>query len=170
MTMKRRLLWLTVVLVPVCGSALMLTPLGQPLLDRLFAVGQVPAIDFASLRLGPRPNQFLMCPPDLCAAPGNAESLVFEVPAARLRERWREVVSARPGVELVVESTDGWQLDYVARSARLRFPDLVTVRFVSLAPERSTLAVYSRALYGRSDFGVNRTRTEGWLAAIVSGL
>lgn len=170
MTMKRRLLWLTVVLVPICGSALMLTPLGQPLLDRLFAVGQVPAIDFASLRLGSRPNQFLMCPPDLCAVTGHADSPAFEVPAARLRERWREVVSARPRVELVGISEDGWQLDYVARSARLRFPDLVTVRFVSLAPERSTLAVYSRALYGRRDFGVNRKRTEGWLAAIASGL
>lgn len=170
MTMKRRLLWLTVVLVPVCGITLMLTPLGRPLLDRLFAVGQVPAIDFASLRPGARPNRFLMCPPDLCAAAGNAESPAFEVPAERLRERWREVASARPRVELVGSSADGWQLDYVARSARLRFPDLVTVRFVSLAPGRSTLAIYSRALYGRRDFGVNRTRIEGWLAAIASGL
>jgi uncharacterized protein (DUF1499 family) len=170
MTMKRRWLWLTVVLVSICGSALMLTPLGQPLLDRVFAVGQVPAIDFASLRLGPRPNQFLMCPPDTCAATGHAESPVFEVSAERLRERWREVVSVRQRVDLVAESTDGWQLDYVARSARFRFPDLVTVRFVSLSPERSTLAIYSRALYGRRDFGVNRARTEGWLAAIAPGL
>ena len=47
-----------------------------------------------------------------------------------------------------------------------RFPDLVTVEFVALAPDRSSLALYSRARYGRSDFGVNRRRVLRWLSRL----
>jgi uncharacterized protein (DUF1499 family) len=31
---------------------------------------------------------------------------------------------------------------------------------------RSTLAIYSRSLVGRKDFGVNRARIQRWLAAL----
>ena len=51
------------------------------------------------------------------------------------------------------------------RSRFIGFPDYVTVKAVAL--ERgAALIVYSRSRYGRSDFGVNRTRVEAWLAAL----
>ena len=52
------------------------------------------------------------------------------------------------------------------RSALLNFPDLVTVQVEQVAADRSTLVIWSRSVYGRSDFGVNRKRTEAWLAAL----
>jgi uncharacterized protein (DUF1499 family) len=45
----------------------------------------------------------------------------------------------------------------------LRFPDVITVEFVPLGDDRSSLAVDSRSRYGRGDFGVNRGRVSKWL-------
>ncbi len=92
----------------------------------------------------------------------------FDVSVDRLRERWREVVAAQPRVELLSE--DGQQSDYVQRSARFRFPDIITVRFISVSPSQSTLAIYSRSVYGNGDFGVNRKRIEAWLKNLREGL
>ncbi len=111
-----------------------------------------------------------MCPPGICT--GHADSPVFDVSVDELHDRWREVVTAQPRVELL--AGDGQQFDYIQRSALFRFPDIVTVRFISVSPSQSTLAIYSRSVYGKSDFGVNRKRVEAWLLAIggrhMSGL
>jgi hypothetical protein len=50
---------------------------------------------------------------------------VFDVSVDELHERWREVVAAQPRVELLAE--DGQQFNYVERSARFRFLDIITV-------------------------------------------
>ncbi len=136
----------------------------------LFAVGGVAPVDFAAAKLGDRPNQFLMCPPGLCGAGAHAESPIFEVPVDRLRARWEAVAAAQPRVTLLAGDTHGRQFDYVQRSARFRFPDIVTVRFIAVSPSRSSLAIYSRAIYGRRAFGVNRARIEFWLADLRQGL
>ncbi len=99
----------------------------------------------------------------------HADSPLFDVPVEQLRARWREVAAAEPRVELLAEHGDGWQFDYVQRSARFRYPDIVTVRFIAASATQSTLAIYSRSIYGRSDFGVNRARIETWLARLREG-
>jgi uncharacterized protein (DUF1499 family) len=58
------------------------------------------------------------------------------------------------------------QAHYVARSAVFNFPDLITVQVTPDTPGTSFLIMYSRSVYGRSDFGVNHTRVETWLGAI----
>ena len=167
--MRKRLGYLRVIalLAAAAGALLLYTPLGERPLTALFPVGEVAPVDFAALTPGDSPNRHLVCPPDFCAAAQpQAFSPVFEIPAADLRARWQAVVAARPRVRLLAESADGLQFDYVARTARFRFPDIVTVRFVALGPAQSTLAVYSRSIYGRSDLGANRARVESWLAAL----
>jgi uncharacterized protein (DUF1499 family) len=154
----------TIAAVAGVAALLLFTPLGERPLAALFRVGAPEVVDFERLKLRDTPNQFLICPPGLCAADAHAESPVFEVPVEELRDRWRRVVGAQPRVALLRE--DGAQADYVERSKRFRFPDIVTVRFVALAPSKSTLAIYSRSLYGKSDLGVNRKRIEAWLARL----
>ena len=70
----------------------------------------------------------------------------------------------------MAEHEDGRQIDYVQRSARFRFPDIITVRFISASPSQSTLAIYSRSIYGGRDFGVNRERINAWLTLLRDGL
>ena len=161
-------LFIAVLAVTVVAAVLLFTPLGERPLTALFSASDFEAVDFEDLKLTDKPNQFLMCPPGICT--GHADSLVFDVSVDQLRERWREVVAVQPRVELLAENEDGQQFDYVQRSARFRFPDIITVRFISVPPSKSTLAIYSRSVYGKSDFGMNRKRIEAWLKNLREGL
>jgi uncharacterized protein (DUF1499 family) len=58
----------------------------------------------------------------------------------------------------------------VVRSAVFNFPDLVTAQVAPDGENASTLILYSRSVYGRSDFGVNRKRLLSWLAAFDASL
>jgi uncharacterized protein (DUF1499 family) len=40
------------------------------------------------------------------------------------------------------------------------------VQVMKADPDSSTLIMYSRSVYGRSDLGVNRQRVATWLAAL----
>ena len=52
------------------------------------------------------------------------------------------------------------------RTPIVRWPDWVTVRFIPLGEDQSTLAIYSRSVYGRKDFGTNERRITDWLARL----
>ena len=60
--------------------------------------------------------------------------------------------------------------DFVVRSALFGFPDYVSVKFLDVKGGKSTLAIYSRSVYGRSDLGVNRARTLAWMALVNSSV
>ena len=49
-------------------AVLLLTPLGERPLIALLPIGDVAAVDFATLKLTDKPNQYLVCPPGLCTA------------------------------------------------------------------------------------------------------
>ncbi len=146
------------------AAVLLLTTFGERLLSVLLPIGDVEAIDFATLKLGEKPNRFLLCPPGYCAAEAHGASPLFDVSMGELRTHWDAVIARQPRMALIAEAGD--QVDYVQRTALIRFPDIITVRFIALAPAQSTLAIYSRSVYGTSDFGVNRKRIETWLAAL----
>jgi hypothetical protein len=148
----------------LAGGLFRLAPGGADRLDRVFPLGEPVKIDFASLRLHDRPNQYLVCPSDLCTAPADRPSPVIALPVEKLEAKWLASMSRSPRLALVARDAAHRQHDFVQRSRLLRYPDLVTLRFVAIDTERSTFAIYSRSLYGRSDFGVNRARVEGWLA------
>jgi uncharacterized protein (DUF1499 family) len=170
--MKRiiRYMWLTLLILAAVLGVALFTPLGDRPLAALFPVGKVEPVDFATLTLTDKPNQFLICPSDLCAADADVESPVFEVPVELLAERWRQLIAAQPRVELLADDPEGRQFDYLQRSARFRFPDVISVRLIVVSPSQSTIAVYSRAIYGREDFGVNRQRIEAWISDLSDGL
>ena len=149
--------------VTVVATVLLFTPLGERPLSAIFSVGDFEAVAFADLELTVNPNQFLVCPPGVCNADPHADSPVFDVSVDELRERWHEVIAPQPHMELLVADQERDHFEYVQRSARFRFPDIIVVRFISVSPSQSTLAIYSRSVYGKSDFGVNRERIEAWL-------
>lgn len=123
-------------------------------------------INFASLTLTEKPNQFLVCPANFCSAEPMLEISDFPVSVAELRARWQAVIAQAPRVELIAQDEAEQQYDYMQRSDLMRFPDTITVKFISLGESRSTLAIYSRSHYGYSDLGANQARIEGWLSAL----
>ncbi|MSO64394.1 MAG: DUF1499 domain-containing protein [Alphaproteobacteria bacterium] len=115
--------------------------------------------------------RYLVCPRDFCErTQPHRISPSFDVAAERLRYEWEKVLIPYWNVSIFAENRTLNQVDYVRRSLILETPDVVTVRFLPLDRERSTLAIYSRSLYGLTDFGVNRRRTEAWLAALDAAM
>ena len=135
-------------------------------LESMLYVGEVPVIDFATLQRGPDPNQYLLCPKGMCAAETDGEAPVFDVPVEQLQVAWDEMLAEQPRLQVLRREVTNVQIDYVQRTRLLRFPDLITVRFVPVDDTHSTLAIYSRSVWGKGDMGVNRVRVEEWLARL----
>jgi uncharacterized protein (DUF1499 family) len=123
-------------------------------------------IDFAARASGGRKNVFAACPPGYCTPPGDVESPIFAMDWERLRDYWSEVIAVQPRVALVAWDTQRRRASYIERSAVFRFPDIVTVEFVTLGAGKSSLAIDSRSRYGKGDMGVNHRRVVGWLVAL----
>jgi uncharacterized protein (DUF1499 family) len=124
-------------------------------------------IDFASLTRPRKPNTFLLAPEGLCKqAKVDKIAPVYPVAAAKLRQEFLAVAIAQPRVSHVFADEAGLYDDFVARSALFGFPDHVSVKFLDAKGGKSTLAIYSRSVYGRSDLGVNRARSLAWLALV----
>jgi hypothetical protein len=130
--------------------------MGQPSQDRL---ARQEHVDIAMLRPPLPPPSFLACPPDYCAA-GGINVPIFAIPWPRLREVWMQTIAREPRVVRVAEESDGRRLVYIQHSSLFRFPDIITVEFVAMGPDRASFALYSRSRYGRYDFRQNRRRIE----------
>lgn len=137
--------------------------MGREAEDRLVA-GET--IGITELRSPLPKNSFLACPPGYCSAGEAIASPVFDVPWERLYDYWTEVISGEKRVASVVADTNTRRLFYIQHSPTFRFPDVITVEFVALGPDRSSIAIYSRSRYGESDFGKNRKRVEKWVVLL----
>ncbi|MCP5085518.1 MAG: DUF1499 domain-containing protein [Rhodobacteraceae bacterium] len=116
---------------------------------------------------GEKSNYFQMLP-----SGGQARSPVFPISTEKLAVEFDNLVMGEPNVTRFAGSPAELHVTYIQRSRRIGYPDYVSVRFIDCADGTSTLAVFSRARYGRSDFGVNRARVERWVKALgqaVSG-
>lgn len=124
-------------------------------------------IDFATLKRPRTPNTFLLAPEGLCReAKIDEKAPVYPVSAAKLRQEFLNVAIAQPRVSHTFGDEAGLYDELVSRSAVFHFPDLVSVKFLDLKGGRSTLALYARAVYGRSDLGINRVRSMRWIAKV----
>jgi uncharacterized protein (DUF1499 family) len=137
-------------------------------LSALFAAGAgglPPAepLDFAALNLPASPNTCLAAPAGFPRA-----HLVTPPLAADAEAAWaalRRLGEGQARTTLLAAWPDRRQAQWVVRSALLNFPDIV-VGEVTAGPAGTGLFLYSRSLFGWSDFGVNRTRVEAWIAAL----
>jgi uncharacterized protein (DUF1499 family) len=149
------LAWLLGFFLPACGAS---GAAGLP----------TPAlIDVAHIARPASPNSALAAPAGSSPAPDlvtprypRAASQMYALVVAVARRQPRTYVAAEYPTER--------QVHFVARSAVLNFPDLITAQVDEVAPAGSTVVLYSRSVYGYSDLGVNRRRLSTWLAAIQS--
>ena len=126
-------------------------------------------IDFKTLTLNWKPNQFLVLPAGYpAAAKPHRASPVFAAAPGDVLAALKAVALAEP--RTTVSSEGASQIELVQRSKLFGFPDFITVESVATAPGRSALAIYSRAKLGIRDFGVNRARIERWLTALEAKL
>ena len=126
-------------------------------------------MDFKTLKLTRKPNQFLVAPEGYCQnATPHLESRVYEVSVETLHEAFRNMAKRQPRTSVVAERSDGGR--FVQKSKIIGFPDLIDVQFLSMAAKQSTLLIYSRSKYGYRDFGVNKKRVLEWLSDLDAEL
>ena len=152
----------TVLVLVVLGLTLRIY-MGREAEDRLAAEEAVSIAELHSPL--PKPS-FVACPSDYCSAAKAITSPVFELPWDRLRDYWIEVISGEKRLVSVAADPEPRRLVYIQHSPIFRFPDIVTVEFVRLGPNRSSIAIYSRSRYGEYDFSKNRKRVERWLVLL----
>ncbi|MGC8469729.1 MAG: DUF1499 domain-containing protein [Acetobacteraceae bacterium] len=132
------------------------------------AHGLAPAapIDFAALRRPATPNTALAAPAGFTPRP-DLITPRYRVSATSLLDAVRKVAAAEPRTYPDGVFPAARQADWVVRSAAFNFPDLVTAAVTPAGPGHARLILWSRSVYGRSDFGVNRARLRTWLAALA---
>jgi uncharacterized protein (DUF1499 family) len=123
-------------------------------------------VDFTTLQLRTSPNQYLVCPPGTCTARADQAAPVFAVSEQRLRETLITSWAAMPRTRQVAGTADpaSGEIRFVQTTALLHYPDTISVHTWPAGDGRSTLAIYSRSLVGRSDLGANGERVRAWLA------
>ncbi|MFC7705040.1 DUF1499 domain-containing protein [Plastorhodobacter daqingensis] len=147
--MMRRLLLLLVVAALGGAAWVRLAPLEGPAWH----------VDPDQVQPPDRPNHALL----------RSGSVVYPIPPETLAAAVDDIAMADPRTRLLAGSVAEGHMTYVARSRIWGFPDLVTVRVVP-HPDGATLAVFSRARFGRSDMGVNQARLDGWLRQLPEPL
>jgi len=122
-------------------------------------------VDWATLRRHRTENDALVCQATLCPnAKPDREPKTYAVPPAELLARLRTIALAEPDTrELPSGQRD--RARFLQRTRLMRFPDTIDAE-VFAAGGGATLAVYSRSLIGRRDFGVNNARVTRWLAPL----
>jgi uncharacterized protein (DUF1499 family) len=120
---------------------------------------KVADINFASLQLPDKPNYCLVYGDD--SGKHQRPAVTFDLSKQQLMNKWQAVAANTPRMKLISHTGDS--LIYVVHSALFAFPDVVHVHLNSLNTNKTQLWIYSHALYGYSDLGVNCQRVDGWM-------
>ena len=155
------------------------TPLGTAPLTALFPTGPVATIDFSQVTIGRGGHASLVCPnAQLCPDRHDGTS-VYDADMNKMKAAWTAAMKSEPRSRLVHSDEPVHQYTYMIRSVMWRMPDLITVQFVDQSDrrlllgrdaDRTTLAVYSRSLYGVIDFDTNSARVRRLLGFLDSHL
>jgi hypothetical protein len=134
-----------------------------PLCATVGATG-IPApgvVDFAHLHLLGH-SEILAAPAGFSPAPGLVTP-VYDMAPADLFAQVENVAALQPRTFVLDCAPQKLQAAWVIRSAFANFPDVVEVAVLPEPGGRSGLIFYAHALYGVSDYGVNRKHAKRWL-------
>ncbi len=151
--MKRLLPLLLALLLPACRG------------DGAGGLDPPGVLDMTRLVRPSTPNTALAAPAGFSPTP-DLITPRYRTDPDRLFAAIRTVALAQPRTFAHGDFSGTRQAHFIARSAWLNYPDLIAVQ---VTPE-SELILWSRSVYGRSDFGVNKARLTAWLAALEVAL
>jgi uncharacterized protein (DUF1499 family) len=166
----------------IIGAAL-LGAIGYSLLERRRGYGawyglakltgarlDIGRVNWTTLTRHTTPNDALVCPAARCpSAKPDWEPKLYAMAPGDLLERLKRVALAEPGTNELSCAPDCARVArFIQRTRLMHYPDTIDVEVFPVSDNRSTLAIYSRSLIGRSDFGVNRARVERWLGGLDS--
>ena len=115
-------------------------------------------LDLRSLIRPATRNHYLVAPAGYGAAEADEQSPSYALSADQLFARLKRVMLSRPRTKLIEEEPSCRAIEVRERSRFLRFADDITVEVIAEGDASSTIAIYSRSRFGRSDLGANRRR------------
>lgn len=134
------------------------------------AANTLPIVNFTTLETTSADPSYLACPELLCpSADPDERTPTYTVSVSLLRDALIDFIDASPGLETHRIDLPKGQFDFLAYTVggssfvRKTIPDVVTVRFFDIGPQRSSLAIYSRTPIGEPKKGEHRERVELWL-------
>ena len=111
------------------------------------------------------PNSYRVAPAD-SGIDADAVAPVFNMSTKELAAKFDRVARDSGNVDVVGGSPESGFVTYVQTSTLFAFPDYISVKFIEIDANTSTLAVLSRSRLGQSDLGVNEKRITAWLAQL----
>lgn len=136
--------------------------------DRFGALsGDLDRVEFATLQRRPTASDGLVCPPELCPqAEPDALPPDFAMPPRALLATLKVIALSEPHTEEFILHGENDRARFRQKSRILRLPDIIDVQVFDCGSDLSTLAIYSRSVISRIDFGANQARVIRWLAAL----
>lgn len=133
-----------------------------PLCGTVGATGVAPpgVVDFWHLKRLGHSEVFLA--PAGFAVPPDVVAPVYHLPPLKLYELFQAVAAAQPRTFALDLEPAALQAAWVVRSAAGNFPDIIEMAAIA-EPGGSSFVLYSHAIYGWSDYGVNRNRAKKWM-------
>jgi uncharacterized protein (DUF1499 family) len=126
-------------------------------------------VEFRSLVLPRSPNACLAAPAGAHPA-AHLATPPLPVGAATAWPVLRRFGQRFPRTHRLAEWPERRQAQWVERSPRLGFPDVIAAELAEAPGGVVGLFLYSRSLFGWSDLGVNRRRVEAWMEAFDAAL
>ena len=123
-----------------------------------------PPMDLTRIERPATPNTALAAPAGFQPSPDVITH--FSGDPAKTYAALRRIAAATPRAFPHAAHDDRMQAHFVIRSAAANFPDLVTI---AVTPDGGVV-IWSRSVYGRKDFGVNRARIDDWLTTLARDL
>lgn len=131
--------------------------------------GTLDKVSFATLV--PDTNSYLLCPANLCRGGSpDGETAIYDVGVAGLSRALFAYTDRHAGITLRERDLMNWQFDLSEYAQGENFPHVITVKFIPIREDKSTIAIYSRSVVGSSDKETHRERVERWLRFIEAAL
>jgi len=124
-------------------------------------------VDWVTLRRHRTSNDALVAPARHCPkAKADREPKVYAASPQELLARLKAITLSEPRTRELSGAPNALAARFLQHTRLMRFPDTIDAQVLPAGDKQSTLAIYSRSLIGRKDFGVNRARVERWFAAL----
>lgn len=90
----------------------------------------------------------------------------FAVSAPDSARALQALAMEMPRTKVLFISDDKMTQTYVNRTLLMGYPDYISVSIRAVSPRSSTIKIFSRSRFGKSDLGVNQRRVHQWLRAL----
>jgi len=112
------------------------------------------------------PNSYRMAPEGLTEKRIDIISPIYSENALTIAQAFDEFALRQRSTVRIAGFPAELMMTYVQRTERLKFPDYISIKFIDLGDNTSTIAVYSRSRYGYADQGVNKARVDRWVKTL----